>query len=265
MSHGDEKRFEDFFQEGKYIALKNHLYNYTLRKRAIERILEHETIDLVLEVGSGISPVMTRTERIVYSELSPRALRTLKAIQGGKGWYVAADSTRLPFADGAFSHAIGSEVFEHVERDQQALDELGRVLVSGGELIVTFPHRKRYFANDDRFVNHFRRYELHEMEEKLRTAGLRPFVVRKILGPLEKATMMVTCFVASRMERDDKSAQPTARSSVFMRYVVAPVFKWCNVLYAALAALDAALVPQRLAAVLLIRSRKIGEGAQDTA
>ena len=63
-------RFADFFKEGKYLILKNHLYNYLLRKRAIEKCLQQESPALILEIGSGISPVVTKFNRTVYSDLS---------------------------------------------------------------------------------------------------------------------------------------------------------------------------------------------------
>ena len=42
-----------------------------------------------------------------------------------------------------------------------------------GKIVVTFPNKKSYFANDDRFVSHFRRYELFEMKDRLKEAGFR--------------------------------------------------------------------------------------------
>ncbi len=43
MDSNDGNRFADFFKEGKYVTLKNHLYNYLLRKRAIEKCLQQES------------------------------------------------------------------------------------------------------------------------------------------------------------------------------------------------------------------------------
>ena len=127
MTSKNDNRFQDFFEEGKYVVLKNYLYNYLLRKRAIEKILAQEPYDRILEVGSGISPVMTQTDRIIYSELSFLACHTLKRTLG-RGWYVVADATRLPFRSGVFTHTISSEVLEHIPNDQEAIHELARVL-----------------------------------------------------------------------------------------------------------------------------------------
>lgn len=251
---GDEKRFEDFFSEGKYIAFKNHLYNYTIRKYTVERLLSREDIDLVLEVGSGISPVMTKTERIVYSELSPRALRKLKQIHG-KGWYVAADSTRLPFKDGAFSHAISSEVFEHIENDEAAMGETARAVRSGGKLLVSVPHRRAWYRNDDRFVKHFRRYEAEELRDKLMRAGAGSVSIEKVMGPLEKLTMMVCCKAVSTLQGFREDSERVEQPSQVIGWFV-PAFKWLNRAYACVCWVDARVMPLRWAAVIMAVAEK---------
>ena len=126
MNHYYANRFQDFFKENQYTALKNFLYNYQIRKLAIEKNLKSENIELILEVGSGISPVMMRSRDIIYSDLSFEAMQLLKHAFG-KGYYVVADAIRLPFKSETFSHAISSEVLEHLWDDQQAIKEIVRV------------------------------------------------------------------------------------------------------------------------------------------
>ncbi len=48
MNHSNANRFQDFFKENKYTLLKNYLYNYPLRKMAVEKSLLHENIKLIL-------------------------------------------------------------------------------------------------------------------------------------------------------------------------------------------------------------------------
>ena len=253
MTPVHENRFQDFFEEGRYVGLKNHLYNYKLRKRAVENVLARERFDLILEVGSGISPVMTSTDRIVYSDISFLACRTLKRLHG-KGWYVAADMTHLPFRADAFSHAVCSEVIEHIEDDRAALGEIARVLKARGRLILTFPHRKAYFANDDRYVKHYRRYEIEETDRLLRDAQLYPLATRNVLGPLEKVTMMfAVLFFENLIKFAD--ANQFAKPHTTMR-LLSPVFKLANLAYAALLRFEAFVIPQRWAAVLLTTAEK---------
>ena len=82
-------RFQAIFEESNYVHLKNYLYNYLLRKLVFEKNLRYERHDLILEVGSGISPMMTRTDRIVYTDLSLSDLKVLKREQGRRRYDVA--------------------------------------------------------------------------------------------------------------------------------------------------------------------------------
>lgn len=252
MTPSSGNRFEDFFADDAYVSLKNHLYNYLLRRRAIRKCLQFQMGDMILEVGSGLSPMMDDSERVVYSELSFPALRTLKRRQG-RGYFVVADATHLPFKAGSFSQVICSEVLEHLPDDRPALREIASVMKPAGSLILTFPHRRSYFAGDDRFVNHFRRYELNEMEANLKKVGLDTVEFRKVLGPLEKITMLTVISLISVLGRFWKGKRDRGQgvsSSVF----IVTVFQWLNRLYCVPIWLDARLSPRCLSTVLLLRA-----------
>ena len=254
MMPSHANRFEDLFDNRKYITLKNYLYNYRLRKRAIEKVLSSKDMILTLEVGSGISPVVTITDRIVYTDISFSAVRMLRQNQQ-RGWYVVADAMNLPFKQNCFSHVIASEVLEHLPDDHRALQEMAAVLQRSGHLIITFPHRQCYFTLDDRFVHHFRRYELHEISKVLEESGLYPIVVKKVLGPLEKFTMMMTVgsvnLVRKFRSQNAISSEGWQWLDIFM-----PIFKWANRFYAVMIWLDARIMPQNFSSVLLIKAEK---------
>jgi 2-polyprenyl-3-methyl-5-hydroxy-6-metoxy-1,4-benzoquinol methylase len=245
-------RFEDFFADGSYVSLKNHLYNYLLRRHAVRKCMQSLKRDLVLEVGSGLSPMAEASSRIVYSELSYPAIRTLKGIQG-QGIYIVADATHLPFRADSFSQVICSEVLEHLPDDRSALHEIASVMSPQGSLILTFPHRRGYFAGDDRFVSHFRRYELDEMVMNLKEAGLKTVEIEKVLGPLEKLTMMFVIFVISAFNRFGKGKRDNGHGALSSGGIVS-IFRLLNRLYCVPVWLDAVLAPRCLSAVLLIRA-----------
>ena len=259
--HPNEKRFEDFFMEDKYVAIKNHLYNYQLRRRAINGRIGEAPQDMILEVGSGLSPIVTGRDKIIYSELSFRALQTLKRLNGGQGHYVVADGTKLPFKDDAVDRIVCSEVLEHVEQDDVALAEIGRVLDDHGIAYVTVPCRQFYFASDDRFVAHFRRYEVEDMRGKMDSGGLNLYHIQKVLGPLEKVTMwsIVTCFSIITAIFGRKEADSNPEKSSFIMTAMAPFIKWGNFCYTYLARFDAALWPHKLSTVLLFEAKKKSE------
>jgi len=254
MNPSHDNRFQDFFVDDKYIILKNYLYNYLLRKYAVEKVLRNEKQGMILEVGSGISPIVTTGNSVVYSDLSILAIQTMKR-NLAKGLYVAADINNLPFKTESFSHVVSSEVLEHVEDDRKALAEIARVTKASGVLIITFPHRRFYFTCDDSFVKHFRRYELAEMENHLKEVGFDTVLVRKVLGPLEKITMCTAIFIFSMLQQFHKTGGANAQLS---RKVVifSSIFKWLNRFYAIFAWLDAIIIPRALATVLLIKAVK---------
>ena len=252
MNQNHANRFQGFFKVKKYTTLKNYLYNYQLRKLAVEKHLQSNNADLILEVGSGISPVMMKSKDIIYSDLSISAIQLLKDSHG-KGYYVVADGMNLPFKSGVFSHAISSEVLEHLSDDRQALREIARVLKFSGHFIVTFPHRKIYFAVDDRFVGHFRRYEINEMKDQLKNAGFKPVAIKKVLGPLDKITMCfaVLCFSIIQKLKPQKIKVPR-KPSIANLFTL--IFKWGNRYYTILAWLDARIMPRAVSTILLINS-----------
>jgi len=257
MEHLRTNLFQSFFEETKYTALKNYLYNYLLRKMAIEKNLQGDRPELTLEVGCGISPVMTRTSHIIYSDFSFTAVKALRQSLG-KGWYVVADGMYLPFKSGVFSHTISSEVLEHLKDDRQAINEISRVMQPEGHFITTFPHRQFFFGNDDRFVGHYRRYELNDMIERLNQAGLAPVNIQKVLGPLDKATMSTVVFCYDMIQKFIKNKKEIGIQKKPLPFIkgITFLFKWANRMYMTLAWLDARIWPRWFSTILLINSIK---------
>jgi SAM-dependent methyltransferase len=257
LTKPEENRFEDFFNDDFYVSLKNHLYNYRLRREAVRKWVRFEEEGFILEVGSGLSPMLEVNDRVVYSDLSLSALGSLKRTRQ-RGLYIAADAVSLPFKNNSFSTVVCSEVLEHLPDDVAALREIARVMTPNGALILTVPHRRFYFANDDRFVNHYRRYEINEIEEKLKDAGLETSGIQKVLGPLEKITMITVVFFVSSFSRFKRGRAKPVKSALIKTRVIAPVFKMFNLLYSVLVRFDARIFPRKLASVILFKAKKRG-------
>jgi ubiquinone/menaquinone biosynthesis C-methylase UbiE len=256
--------FKELFKKHKYLYLKNYLYNYLLRKRAVEKCFSHDHPDLILEIGSGISPLVINYHRIVYSDVSFEAIQALKR-DHGRGYYVVADGAHLPFKANTFSHIICSEVLEHIKNDRQALAESRRSLSKPhGCLIITVPHRKCYFGYDDRYVRHYRRYELTEIRERLQSAGLEPKLIQKVLGPLEKITMLAVVLLFSIINRDKHGEMALSKpSAVRLTDLSILIFRWMNQFYKGFVWLDAKLMPLSFATVVLIKSAIPEQGCHD--
>jgi ubiquinone/menaquinone biosynthesis C-methylase UbiE len=68
---------------------------------------------------------------------------------------VRGDISRLPFRDGSFSLISSSMVFEHLKQPRAQLEEIGRVMVPGGELIFLTPNAMGYTTILGRIVPEF--------------------------------------------------------------------------------------------------------------
>jgi len=74
---------------------------------------------------------------------------------------------------------VCSEVLEHIEDDQLAINNLHNSLNSGGVLLISVPFSMKYWSPHDDFSGHVRRYENDGLEEKLKKAG---FVILESFG-----------------------------------------------------------------------------------
>lgn len=255
MTTAQPNRFQDFFKDKKYIALKDYLYNYLLRKEAIGKVLPKEPAGKYLEVGTGSAPVVSSNNNIVvYTDISHLALKTIRHAYSN-GMFVAADVCRLPFKSDSFSCLICSEVLEHVQDDKKAFSEIARVVKPSGSVIITFPHRRSYYAFDDRFVGHYRRYELSEMESQLKDVGLTTVSLQKVLGPLEKVTMLIVTICIHGLRRLSPKPADSAEKTGLLSMVL-PVYKLLNKLYSVIVRLDSKVIPLKFSSVLLIKAVK---------
>ncbi len=244
-----KNKFGRFFKQQAYVLLKNSLYNYRLRRSAISRHLRKHNPRVILEAGSGLSPVSGDCGRTVYSDLSFAALTALKSIDQNRVC-VVADCCQLPFKAATFSHSVCSEVLEHIPDDRRALWELARVTGSAGQLIITFPHRKCYYARDDRYVNHYRRYEIDEMGQYLRKCGYIITEIQKILGPLEKLAMITAVGIHGLLQ---KRMHPRSHSSPLPgQKLFNKMFQLANLAFMVPVWIETRILPVSFATVLMI-------------
>jgi len=96
----------------------------------------------VLDVGSGagfVADGLADTAQVTAVDLSLAAVAEARA--AGVPLVVAADGSRLPFADDEFDGVICSEVLEHVADPERVVAEAARVTVHGGLFLFSTPAR----------------------------------------------------------------------------------------------------------------------------
>jgi glycosyltransferase involved in cell wall biosynthesis len=132
----------------------------------------------VLEVGSGVGN-MTRfllgRERIVATDLNDKYLKILHHLFDEYPHVVIErfDLNKEAPSWGAerIDTVLCLNVLEHIERDDEALASLFRLLEPGGRLVLLVPALRALYGSLDRALAHRRRYAREELLAKLRRAG----------------------------------------------------------------------------------------------
>lgn len=103
-----------------------------------------------------------------------------EAPASAKAEAVKGDALDLPYDDGTFDFVIASEILEHVPQDDEAIDELVRVLKPGGRLAITvprwLPEKVCWALSDEYHANeggHIRIYRADELLDKVAARGMR--------------------------------------------------------------------------------------------
>ena len=85
---------------------------------------------------------------------------------------IVGDLTKLPFRTGAFDGVTTGETLEHLDDDQSAARELGRVVRTGGRVVATVPALQSLWSKSDDYYEHRRRYARAALVGLFRDAGL---------------------------------------------------------------------------------------------
>lgn len=140
----------------------------------------------ILEIGSGTGTYSKKIIRdfseniIILSEIDPHYLETLKQNFEARNIIIKKinleekDASRdLPPVDCAFA----LNVFEHIEHDERALQNVYDFLTPGGTFVILVPAHQWLYNRIDASIGHFRRYSKKTLQEKAVRAG---FSVKKI-------------------------------------------------------------------------------------
>src|SRR5262249_32197042 len=125
----------------------------------------------VLDAGCGTgygTAILAAAEpaRLLAVDVSEDAVEVTRALTEGRAEVAAADLRSLPFEDDAVDLVVCFEVIEHLERREEALGELARVLRPGGTLVISSPNPREYLAGNE---FHIHEYPPEELEQELRS------------------------------------------------------------------------------------------------
>jgi ubiquinone/menaquinone biosynthesis C-methylase UbiE len=118
-----------------------------LRENSL-KLLEIEDGNLILDIGSGKSPLLSILPKfsniqLVCMDLALTHLqRMMPIIQNNrnKSGLIVADAQNLPFKEVIFDRILLSEVIEHLPHPERAIWEIKRIL--RGKAVITTPNRQ---------------------------------------------------------------------------------------------------------------------------
>lgn len=155
-----------------------------------------ETIDAyigqrILELGCGLGNLVEHLqgrELVVGVDVDQGSVDYVNSVYGELGnihayQYDASDPGIVDLKHFKFDTIISLNVFEHIERDVQALKHARELLVPGGRLVLIVPAHMFLYGTMDSSIGHYRRYDLKGLQEKLSNVGL-DIVQQKYVNPL---------------------------------------------------------------------------------
>lgn len=136
----------------------------------------------VLEVGSGIGNIVAEllsrnhVTSVTATDLSASSLETLKDRFGhdeklSSAVWNAENPPPAELEKGSFDTIICSNVLEHIQDHETALQNMKQLLKPDGKLVLLVPSNPAIFNGLDEDLGHFRRYTKAELERVLGVTG----------------------------------------------------------------------------------------------
>ena len=144
-----------------------------LRASKIIRVIQERDLDLLWEVGAGNGTVAIplAKQHIPVIAIEPLETGAQSLATAGFASYLGTlQELNLPNSS---IKAIGLfDVLEHIEKPGEILEEIKRVLLPSGVLIITVPAHNFLFSDFDLSIGHYRRYSRATLTETLKESGL---------------------------------------------------------------------------------------------
>ena len=97
-------------------------------------------LDIGCDDGNGVFLFSSKVAGVWGVDINEKAIALAKK-NFPQILFSVSKSESLPFGDSFFDTVIMSDVLEHVDDEKKSLNEIFRVLKSGGQLIITVPHQ----------------------------------------------------------------------------------------------------------------------------
>jgi SAM-dependent methyltransferase len=188
--------------DGKEAYFRLHHRRYAAILDALDVPAGSRVLEVGVTPGQCTQLLVGAGYRVWGVDLDPTTRRTLWQRLGVPVCQIHLERDPLPFADGSFDCVVFSEVIEHlVYSPLPPLREMRRVLVPGGNLILTTPN-DLYLRNRLRALGRLLRWQSLDTEEEFHkqmmlegdaryTTHSRIYTMRELCWLVEKAGLRV--------------------------------------------------------------------------
>lgn len=153
--------------------------------------------DLVLDVSTGTGftahALAATSTRVVAADIAPNMLRHTRATAPNEVRVIQSDTHTLAFADRTFDVVTCRHAFHHYHDGRTALDEMARVVRSGGRVVITDT-----ISPDDPDVA----AAMHEIESLRDPSHVCNRYGRQILDLMTQAGLSIERSTRTRTEQD---------------------------------------------------------------
>ena len=166
MYHERKMTLKDFYEKHRNFSFRNASDYYIspgiqCKFDLIIENLKNFQILKALDLGcSGNSFLDLFDDKLHKSYLDLASLPLKRYIQNVNSHPLCGDISHLPYRDYSFDFISALDVLEHIKDDIKAVSEINRIVKQGGIVVITVPHRMKYYTYQDKIIGHYRRYEI---------------------------------------------------------------------------------------------------------
>jgi SAM-dependent methyltransferase len=167
---------KEFYSE--YFIVEDKHWWFIGRRRLLLRVLNRfvgksKGRPKILDIGCGTGTMLRYLSRYgdaQGADADEEAVRFCRLRSAGNITQLTGAS--LPFPDSSFEVVTMLDVLEHIDDDVAALEEVWRILRSGGTFIVTVPAYQFLWGAQDVISHHKRRYRAAQLKSRLEASNL---------------------------------------------------------------------------------------------
>ena len=144
-------------------TLYEHLHRYAL---ALEYVENKIILDIASGEGYGSNLLAQKAKQVYGVDISKEVIEHATLTYKQKNLkYLLGEADKIPLSDNSIEVVVSFETIEHHDKHEEMMQELKRVLIPGGLLIISSPDKK-YYTDEPGFINKFHVKELYSNEFK---------------------------------------------------------------------------------------------------